>query len=338
MKDREGLERGRCEPCARGNIECTEFIYAPYPDDDWEWEQPPDDIEEYRRRPLIPGIEVRLCDVGTPPLPGRYTAHGGWPPCANCGCPAETHDVISTTATEARCLDTARAIFAPLDLSTVIRQSVQDTCSLGFTREDFVYGEVGELSFLRLLDRMLELRRSGDRGVFYDLGCGAGKAVILAALHAKARFSRCIGIELLPGLAACAAHLGARYRAASATATAHAEATVEGEALAWAEVSFIEEDLFEANLSDASVVLVNAGGWQEPNLSRLQAKLLEALPDRCVLATIRKPLFEEQPEGFVELERLDLPMSWGVAPIFLSERRRGGVGAVCKGIDLEAMD
>lgn len=49
------------------------------------------------------------------------------------------------------------------------------------------------------------LRASGakDGQVFYDLGCGTGRAVMAGALS-EIRFVKCVGVELLPSLAAVA--------------------------------------------------------------------------------------------------------------------------------------
>lgn len=336
MRDRRGLERGHCVSCAERNVECCEYTFPAWPDDDhgeWELDVPP---EEYRRRPLLRCAAARLAAGSSPPAPPEEE-----PMCAGCGCPPASHEAAEVTPTEAHCLAAARDILAPMDLSIVIRQSVHDTTNLGMERDQFLYGEVGDLSFLRMLDRICThwaaAGAAGRGGVFYDLGCGAGKAVVLAAFHAEAGFRRCVGVELLPGLAAMARGLADRYSSAC-------EGRAEGDTLA--EVVVIEEDLFKTSLSGASVVLLNAGSWHEPALSKLRTHILEALPDGCVLATIRKPLVDEGSQELVWLDRLALPMSWGVAPVFLAERRRRRhepareqVSALPKPVfDLDAMD
>merc|ERR1712007_21824 len=92
------------------------------------------------------------------------------------------------------------------------------------------------------------------------------------------------------------------------------------------EVSFLQADLFGVSLSDAAVVLVNVGNMRKlDTVSRLRDYLLTALPDRCIVATIMKPVAEAGCHHLVPLEDFVLPMSWGFAQVFLSEMRRRGM-------------
>lgn len=92
--------------------------------------------------------------------------------------------------------------------------------------------------------KMLELAEVGPDDQVYDLGCGDGRIVIAAAQHYGAR---AVGIDIDP------------RRIAEATANAR-KAGVAGR------VRFIEGDLFEADLRDATVVTLYL-------LTRLNAKL-----------------------------------------------------------------
>lgn len=64
------------------------------------------------------------------------------------------------------------------------------------------YQEIDYVPFTELL------RESGavDGQIFYDLGCGSGKAVVAAALSGI-RFVKCVGVEILPTLAYCASEV-----------------------------------------------------------------------------------------------------------------------------------
>ncbi|XYJ08229.1 SAM-dependent methyltransferase [Telluria sp. B2] len=84
----------------------------------------------------------------------------------------------------------------------------------------------------QVVDRMLALAKVGKNDVLYDLGCGDGRIVVTAA---KEYGARCTGIDLDPN------------RIAEARANAR-KAGVEKQ------VNFKVGDLFEADLSDASVV------------------------------------------------------------------------------------
>lgn len=331
MRDRNGIERGHCASCALVGNECAEFYFSTYEDEGTDdAESDSTSAEEYRHDPLLQFLKVRLQDPAQP-VPALEIPSE----CRECGCAADAHEDVQVSAVEARCLEAARMLFAPLELHLCIRQSVQDTCRLGFTRDQFTYGEVGELSFLRLLDRArmhmvasTSFAAAGGR-VFYDLGCGAGKAVVLAALHPIA-FDRCVGVELLPGVAAMARALGQRWQA-------HDQAMSGAAGRALPPPTFVEADLFNVALEGAALILVNAGSWQEPSKSRLRRHLLQSMPDRCLLATIRKPLAEEGSSELVHLEELQLPMSWGIAPVFLAERRRSSPVSLIL-VDLHGMD
>jgi len=319
MRDRVGAERGRCTLCAQAGVECCEFTFRACggdEDDDEGGSFPnPEECkpEEYRKAPLLQCLQARLGKD----LPVRAAPPG----CEGCGCPAEAHEVLAVTESEARILEVARRACAPFELSVCIRQSVQDTSNLGFWRDNFTYGEVNLLSFLRLLDRVRSYRTTVTGSVtmagkaFYDLGSGVGKCVVAAALHPIC-FSRCVGVELLPGLHAISRIIAGRFNAEAASA-AEACGALPSETI------FLEEDLFEMRLTDACFVLLNAGSWREPHLSRLRDYLVKALPDGCLLGTIRQNLTKTGCDELVLVEELRLPMSWGVAPVFLAECRRG---------------
>ena len=84
----------------------------------------------------------------------------------------------------------------------------------------------------QVVDRMLALAKVGKNDVLFDLGCGDGRIVVTAA---KEYGARCTGIDLDP------------TRIAEARANAR-KAGVEKQ------VNFKVGDLFEADLSGASVV------------------------------------------------------------------------------------
>lgn len=71
--------------------------------------------------------------------------------------------------------------------------------------KSFIYGEVLLESLAKLLDVVAP--QSGE--VFYDLGSGTGKLVMMA--HLLYPFSRCTGVEFLPSLHAQALAVLARY-------------------------------------------------------------------------------------------------------------------------------
>lgn len=319
MRDHDGVERGRCVRCAAADGECCEFIYSVWADDDDDSDEDldaPGMLEAYQADPMLPCLRRRLSRSCPSRKPTMSTA------CECCHCTSEQHEVVIVEASKQRILEVARPLFSTFDLSIGIRQSVRDTSALRMSREGFTYGEVGDLSFLSVLDMVAEIQATnGQRkgGVFYDLGCGMGKAVILASLH-PIGFDRCVGIELLPGLASAASSLGHQLAAACLPGAAP--------------VDFYEGDMLKASLFGASLVLLNAGGWQEILATRFRQRLVQELPVGCILLTIRKSLVKAGDTEFRHVAELRLPMSWGEAPVFLAER----LGPKPVAVDFFAMD
>ena len=95
-----------------------------------------------------------------------------------------------------------------------------------------------------VVDKMLEMAKVTAKDVVYDLGCGDGRIVITAAQKYGAR---AVGIDIDPK----------RIQEANANAKA---AKVAGK------VRFVEADLFEADISEATVVTLYL-------LTRLNEKL-----------------------------------------------------------------
>ena len=95
-----------------------------------------------------------------------------------------------------------------------------------------------------VVDKMLEMAKVTAKDVVYDLGCGDGRIVITAAQKFGVR---AVGIDIDP------------KRIAEATANAKAAKVTD-------KVRFIEGDLFEADISEATVVTLYL-------LTRLNEKL-----------------------------------------------------------------
>jgi ribosomal protein L11 methylase PrmA len=94
-----------------------------------------------------------------------------------------------------------------------------------------------------VIEKMLDLAKVTSKDVVYDLGCGDGRIVIAAAK----RGARAVGIDIDP------------QRIKEANANAKAEKLA-------GKVRFIENDLFEADISEATVVTLYL-------LNRLNEKL-----------------------------------------------------------------
>lgn len=113
-------------------------------------------------------------------------------------------------------------------------------------------------------------------------------------------------MELLPGLATAARVLAEQFNRQNSKAP----------------LQIVEGDMEKVSLDSATMVLLNAGSWQEPSLSRLWDRLSEVLPDGGVVVTIRYPLAKAGTGPLEPVEDLWLPMSWGEACVYLAQKRR----------------
>jgi SAM-dependent methyltransferase len=104
----------------------------------------------------------------------------------------------------------------------------------------------------KITREMLNIANVTSTDMVYDLGCGDGRIVIMAAKERKARG---IGVDLDP----------ARIRESNENAKAAGVTHI---------VKFIEQNLFDTNISDATVVMLYL--WPEVNL-KLRPRLLKEL-------------------------------------------------------------
>jgi SAM-dependent methyltransferase len=126
-------------------------------------------------------------------------------------------------------------------------------------------------------DQMLQLAGVGPDDVVYDLGSGDGRIVILAAQKYGARG---VGIEIDPKLVAVSRQVAR-------------EGEVEGR------VRFVEGDLFEADISEATVVTL----YLSPNMNRrLEPKLRGELRPGARIVSHQFPVGAWTPEARVRAD------------------------------------
>ncbi len=135
---------------------------------------------------------------------------------------------------------------------------------------------------------MLELAGVTGRDVVYDLGCGDGRVVIAAAAKFGARG---VGIDIDPE----------RIKEARENAR---KAGVTGK------VKFLNEDLFESDIRDATVVELYLYPWV--NL-KLRPKLLRELKPGTRIVSHSHDMGDWKPEKEIEVEG-DKIYFWTVPP------------------------
>lgn len=138
-----------------------------------------------------------------------------------------------------------------------------------------------------VVDRMLTLARVGPADVVYDLGSGDGRLVIAAARDFRARG---VGIEIDPKLVAQSRELARR-------------AGVETRA------TFLEQDLFQADLSAATVVTIYL--TREVNL-RLRPKLERELAPGTRVVSFNFDMGDWEPASMLRVD-----ISGRTTPVYL---------------------
>jgi tRNA G37 N-methylase Trm5 len=147
----------------------------------------------------------------------------------------------------------------------------------------------------RVLDQMLDVAKITKQDVVFDLGCGDGRIVIAAAKRFGARG---VGIDIDPQ----------RIKEANENARA---AGVQNQ------VTFILQDLFEANISTATVVMMYL--LPEVNL-RLRPKLLAELKPGTRIVSHNYDLGDWKPLRTIEVKQVETTNSdhtvyfWVVPP------------------------
>jgi SAM-dependent methyltransferase len=122
--------------------------------------------------------------------------------------------------------------------------------------------------------------KSGD--VVYDLGCGDGRIVVAAAR--RARGVRAVGVDIDP------------RRIAEATDNARKAGVAD-------RTRFIQQDLFEADLRDATVVTL----YLLPSLNvRLRPKLLAELPPGARIVSQIPPGSAARVRGWTPLQQREM--------------------------------
>lgn len=149
------------------------------------------------------------------------------------------------------------------------------------------------------------------QGHFIDLGSGLGKVVMHAALSLPGM--RCTGIELLGYR-----HAMAQARLETMLAAGAMEDRAAAEAIA-ARVSLRQQDMFEADVSDASLVYLYSTCFV-PLLERLGEKLARELPQDALVTTTTVPLLHP---AFELVRQFAAPsIAWTTVYLY---RRRGAL-------------
>lgn len=187
----------------------------------------------------------------------------------------------------------------------------------------FTYGEIEFPSFLQIL----RTAQATDGQIFVDLGCGAGKAVVAAALS-EVQFLRITGIELLPALTSCARKAVAGLREMidkigdSKSVTSHFEARIAGAFgsscnLHLPLIDIKEGDILEIDWSDADLVYISSICFPENVLQRIFERATSLKVGSTLITLKLIPGFEKYFE--LKTEKW-FKMTWGSILVYFLTR------------------
>jgi hypothetical protein len=176
-----------------------------------------------------------------------------------------------------------RRIYREIDGFAISREDVR---SVERSRSSATYGELMPTATLRLLEQLALTRRD----VFYDLGAGVGKVVLLAAITTPV--ARAIGVELAPQRV---------VRGQLALAAARAEALPGAK-----RATLIEADMLRCPLEDATIVYTCSTAFPSAFMRRLMRRLAQ-LPRLRTIVSLQD--FDRHP-GFQLVATPRLDASW----------------------------
>lgn len=164
---------------------------------------------------------------------------------------------------------------------------------------EYTYGEIEFLPFIALLS----LVTPDSDTVFYDLGSGVGKAVIACAMVYPVRKS--VGIELLPELCVIAEQQAKKL-------ASHPKYQKEAE-----KIQFLQDDLLEADLSEATLIFINSTTFLGITWQKLSVRLSNFSQLQTVITTSKAlPNLD-----FTVINTTKLQMSWGVVLAFIHSKK-----------------
>lgn len=167
---------------------------------------------------------------------------------------------------------------------------------------ELLYGEITFETWEKIINKANPKRD----GVFYDLGSGTGKAVILSHLYFD--FKKAIGFELLKGLHDKAISIKNDFdKFVKPTIPNHVKDR---------ELSFIQQDIFDVDLSVADLVFANYPFKTRELYLKLEEKMLKEMKTGAKIAFVIRAM--ENPR-FKSLGSEKMKFGWGEATVHFYE-------------------
>jgi SAM-dependent methyltransferase len=206
-------------------------------------------------------------------------------------------DVITE---ETECLFSDLFSYLTLEDAKTISKTEREEKELSDDKS-LIYGEVDFNSFVKVLQKL----GLPPGGLFYDLGSGSGRAVFAARFTQD--FKKCVGIEVLEGLATASQAVVEKHEK---WFRQYLDMTQPQE------VEMIQGSILDYDWSDGDVCFANSTCFDDRLMQDLSAKA-ESLRPGAYFVTFTKPLTSTR---FEVLEKKRYSMSWGPATVFVHRR------------------
>lgn len=163
--------------------------------------------------------------------------------------------------------------------------------------KSFVYGEVLFDNFVEILSQIPIKKGS----VFYDLGCGTGKACLCS--HLMFPFGKVKGVELLTPLFNSACFVQSKLKSFE-------DQSAQGS------LEFINADMKECDVSDGDVIYLCSTCFSEDLMQKLEEKMASLKEGAWVISLTRSlsaPYLKIEKQNTVEF-------SWGQATVYYQKK------------------
>ena len=189
-------------------------------------------------------------------------------------------------------------------------------------KENFIYGEVNfrAISYI-LLYLTHEHNLLNGKGYFYDLGSGAGRAVIGAVLTAP--FEKYVGIEYLDSLYDVSIITKKKFEEDFEKYYKENKQMLPNykKEKNFPDIEFIHGDFLKEDLSKASFIFINSSTFTNQLLGDLANKLNEDCKSGCVVVNTTMELSKLDKNKWDFLPYFRRYMSWGIATINVYKRK-----------------
>jgi hypothetical protein len=178
------------------------------------------------------------------------------------------------------------------------------------TDSNLVFGEAIYEPLAQIFKDLKDRGLLGERGNFYDLGSGTGKAAFTALLMHD--FHKCVGIEVLEQLVTMSQDIVKRWKMACKE-----DDTFLPQSKQYCDVRFVNGDLLDTNWKDATCLFITGTCFDEKLMGAIDEKTAACEPGTICLCCTKK--LKSDRWEVLDVKQ-DVEMSWGPVRVYVQRR------------------